>query len=253
MMADPPSTSHVVRPGIVLFGTLVVLAAVLIGGYRIDHPRTDAPVAAVPAGPPTTAPPTSLPTTTIPRPTSEYLGTARYSDSVGDHVTLTMTSEPLVRSKGVPSNVLSACAAGTYGDPNSTLYREILSNVTVTSSLRASVAFGISRMNTPAGSPTNPIRSGDLTVVLALSSGSACQSPWSLTGNGVLWKAIEPGQSGTLTMWLSYPNVVSPDFPRGNATDLRDQSWLLPASLRVNGNVTGPPIISGPGLAACTG
>lgn len=256
-MTDPLSISRVVRPGAILFGVLVVLATVLISGYKITHPKSAASLTAVATvsqtiALQTTEPPTSIPPTANSRLSPTFLGTARYSDSVGDHVTLRMTSQPLVRSASVPSNVLSACAAGTYGDPNSTLYREVLTSVTVTSSLKASVGFAISRMNTPIGSSTNPIRSGDLTVILMLSSGPACQSPYSFMGNGVLWKSISPGQSGTLTVWLSYPNVISPDFPHGNATDLRDQSWLLPASLRINGNVTGSPIISGPGFAACT-
>jgi hypothetical protein len=106
-------------------------------------------------------------------------------------------------------------------------------------------------MNTPEGSITNPIRSSDLTVILVLLNGPNCQSPYNFTDNGVLWKSIAPDESGSLTIWLSYPNVVSPDFPRGIPIDLRDQSWLLPESLKINGNTSAPPVITGPGLQAC--
>ena len=131
-----------------------------------------------------------------------YLGAAHYSDSVGDHVTLTLMSHPLVRNSAVPSNVYSGCSEMNYGDSNSTLYREVTIDVTVTSSLAASVAFNISRMNAPIGSTTNPIRSSDQTVILMLTNGPECESSYNFTNNGVLWKSIQPGESGSLTVWL---------------------------------------------------
>jgi hypothetical protein len=251
---DASSPSRSVRPGVALFGAIAVLVAVVIGGYKITHQSsatTLVTVATAPSTVPTTPPPTTIARTTIPRPSFQQLGAASYSDSVGDHVTLTLTSHHLARSSGVPSNVYSSCSEMNYGDPNSTLYREVTIDVTVRSSLTASVAFNISRMNTPIGSPTNPIRSSDQTVVLMLTNGAECESPYNFTDNGVLWKSLRPDESGTLTVWLSYPDVVSPDFPHGNGVDLRDQSWLLPANLRINGNTTGTPVLSGPSLGAC--
>jgi hypothetical protein len=256
-MTDRPAAKSGVGSGVILFSLSVILLSVLIGGYAI-HRRNVAGSLTASTSPQVAPPPISEPsvpsipvTTEVAR--TRFLGTARYSDGVGDHVELAMTTFPLVRSGAVPAAALSACSEDTFGDPNSTLYREVTVQVQVTSSLAASVSFDIKRMNTPIGSTTNPIRSHDVTVVLMLSSGASCQSPYNYMGSGVQWKTILPGQYGTLNMWLSYPNVVSPDFPGGNATDLRNQSWLLPAVLRVNGNVTGPPLISGPGLTACAG
>jgi hypothetical protein len=248
---DAPPPSRTVRAVVVLFGVLVVLIAVVIGGYKITQQSLTTSLSTVVTVPSTNPPPTTVATTTVPRPSFTRLGAARYSDSVGDHVTLTLTSYPLVRNSGVPSNVYSGCSEMNYGDPNSTLYRKVTVNVAVTSSLTASVEFNVSRMNTPIGSPMNPIRSGDQTVILMLNNGPECENSYNFTDNGVLWKSLRPGAPGSLTVWLSYPNVVSPDFPHGNGVDLRNQSWLLPASLRVNGNATGTPVLTGPGLGAC--
>lgn len=231
-----------------LFVTLIV---VVIGGYRITHPKQNDGAASISTSPQVTTPSESIGTTTIPHSTQTLLGTAHYSDSVGDHVTLSLTSHPLVRSGAVPSGVLSSCGEN-WGDPNSTLYREVSATVTVTSDLTASVSFTINRMNTPEGSITNPIRTSDLTVVLALTDGPECQDPYNFSDNGVLWKSITPGQSGSLTMWLSYPDVLSPDYPHGNPVDLRDQSWLLPSSIKINGNASGSPTINGPAIRSCT-
>lgn len=253
-MTDPPVKPKMVRPGLLLVCLVIVLVAVIVGGYKITHPSSDSTPTPTYAAPQTTTPPTATPTTTIPRPSDTFLGFARYSDSVGNHVMLALTSYPLVRSTGVPSDVLSSCSGyfDTFNsDPNSTLYRQIIVNVTVTSRLSASVSFTISRMNTPEGTTTNPIRSNDATVVFVLTNSTECQTPQNFMSNGVIWKSIAPGSLGTLTVWLAYPGVVSPDFPNGIPTDLRDQSWLLPHSIKINGETSGPPVISGLGLQAC--
>jgi len=121
----------------------------------------------------------------------------------------------------VPNDVAQACVAddntGNGGLVlDQTLFREVDGALTLTSKrpTEAGLEFGQSNVGGAAR---------EQTVVQVTSSGPVCSSSTTLT-----WSTVSPGQAEHFSMWLIYPNVLTPSQPSGDQTAIDAAAWNTP-------------------------
>jgi len=163
--------------------------------------------------------------------------TAHYSDVAGDMATITLYSQPLVQPGQVPNDIAQACLANAKDGLmlNRTLFREVDGSLTLTSkrSAEARIQFGGSSFgNSP----------GEQTVVQVTLSGPLCSDSTALTGNVVL-----PRHAVHFTIWLIYPNVLTPSQPNGDQPAIDADAWSTPTVFLDDAKAT-IRSVTGPGL-----
>ena len=244
-----PATSGIRRVGLsrILRGqqapTAVVLIVALIALAGCGTSATVSTGSSVSGQSDTSAPTTTSvasPSTSIPP--STVLGTATYGDPSGDTVKLSLSSFPVVRSISVPADVAQACEDGPNGngefEVDRSLFRQLNGTIEVTSSLMASIQLQF------IGNGLGPIEQN---VVHILSSGPQCN------GNSDFGFSGSPGPISPFTIWLVYPNVLTPTQPDGDPTVLADSAWAFPSLDIANTDSGEPTSVSGPGVIQCGG
>ncbi len=153
--------------------------------------------------------------------------TARYSDVAGDTASVTLYSQPLVQPGQVPNDIAQACLANDNTgngalDLNRTLFREVDGALTLTSKrpAEAGIQFeGSSFGNSPR----------EQTVVEVTSRGPVCSASTALT-----WSVVPPSRAVHFTIWLIYPNVLTPSQPNGDPTTIDGAAWSTPTVFLAN-------------------
>jgi hypothetical protein len=165
--------------------------------------------------------------------------TANYANVEGDTARVTFFSQPLVQPGQVANPIAQACLpddnTGNGELLDRTLFREVDWAFTLTSKrpAEASIQFGGSSLG------KSPF---EQTFVQVTSSGAAKCSASPFT-----WNTISPGQTVHFTIWVIYPNVLTPSQPDGNQTALDAAAWSTP-SVSLAGAKAAIRSVTGPGL-----
>jgi hypothetical protein len=180
-----------------------------------------------------TGPSSSASTTTTGQPTVYYANVA------GDTATLTLFSQPLVQPGQVPNPIAQACLANDDAANaallNRTLFREVDEALTLTSKrpVEASVQFGRSSFGNSGFAQT---------FVQVASDGTATCSASPFT-----WNVVSPRHAVHFTIWIIYPNVLTPSQPGGDQAEIAAAAWRMPTVSLANAKAT-VASVSGPGL-----
>jgi hypothetical protein len=152
--------------------------------------------------------------------TTTGLPTAHYANGAGDTASVTLFSQPLVEPGQVANPIAQACLANDNTANaellNRALFREVDLALTLTSRrpAEAGIQFGRSSFrNSPF----------EQTFVQVTSDGAALCSGAPFTGT-----TVSPGQTVHFTIWLIYPNVLSPSQPSGDQTEIDAAAWSTP-------------------------
>jgi len=88
---------------------------------------------------------------------------------------------------------------------------------------------------------------GTMYFVLGLSAGAQCEAP---DDNPNVSFTVSPGTPNNFDFWIVLPDAITPDYPRGNSTELGQ--WVVEApQVSLEGNAADTTTVFGPRVVAC--